>query len=454
MRPGPILLIEDTASLRLYYAATLRSAGHEVTLAANAAEALAAFDHDPPAVVLMDLALPDGDGLELMRGMLKRRPGLPIIIVTANGSIGKTVEAMRAGAHDYLVKPLDEGRLVDAAAHALGLPDQTPDAGQDATRSADRHTLVGRSAAIQAARDQIRAAARSMANVFITGECGTGKELCARAIHDQSARAQGPFVPLNCDAIPREVLETEIFGYGAGSAGRPGAAINADGGTLFLDEVCALDAHMQTRLLGLVRSMTVQAAGAPAPRKVNIRIICATSSDPARAADSGEFNRDLFYRLHVLPIRMPPLRERRDDILDIAAQALSDIARREARQFTAISDGAARALLACPWPGNVRQLVNAIWQSVVMNDGPVLTEAMLPSAIARGAAARPPAPDSGALSLGGLIGRPLADIERLVIERTILTEDGSITRAARVLNVAPSTLYRKIESWSGRSRQD
>lgn len=452
MRPGPILLIEDTASLRLYYAAALRSAGHKVTLAANASEALAAFEHDPPAVVLMDMALPDGDGLDLMRGMLKRRPGLPIIIITANGSIGKAVEAMRAGAHDFLVKPLDEGRLLNAAANALALPDQTPDADQNGTRSADRHTLVGRSAAMQGVRDQIRAAARSMANVFITGECGTGKELCARAIHDQSARAQGPFVPLNCDAIPREVLETEIFGYGDGTAGRPGAAVNADGGTLFLDEVCALGAHMQTRLLGLVRSMTVQAAGAPTPRKVNVRIICASSSDPAQAAESGAFSRDLYYRLHVLPIRMPPLRERHDDILDIAARALTDIARREARQFSAISDGAARAFLACPWPGNVRQLVNVIWQSVVMNDGPVLTETMLPAAIAR-AASPPPAPDTGALSLGGLIGRPLADIERLIIERTILTEDGSITRAARVLNLAPSTLYRKIESWSGRPRQ-
>lgn len=447
-----LLLIEDTASLRLVYAAAIRSAGHDLTLAATSAEGMAAFLQDPPAAVLLDLMLPDGDGLELLRKMRAIRPRVPIIVITANGSIDKAVKAMRAGAHDFLVKPLDERRLLEAArgAMAAGARETVQGYGDETAPEG----FIGQSMAMQQVYGQVRAAARSMASVLITGESGTGKELCARVIHGLSDRATGPFVPVSCGAIPGHILATQVFGYGTGGAtGRLGAAADADGGTLFLDDICEMEPALQVRLLHFLQSMTIRPSGSPEPRDINLRIISASGSDPLDAIRQGRLRADLYYRLHVLAIHMPPLRDRGSDVIAIAQQALVEHACREGRNFTAISDDAARLLQGHAWPGNVRQLLNTIWHCVVMNDGPVLTPSMLPDDIRTMKDARiAPAPAGGGEPINSLIGRSLADIERLIIERTIETQEGSIARAARILEVAPSTLYRKLEGWSDRPR--
>ena len=456
--PPPLLLIEDTPSLQMVYRSVLQTAGYGVLAAGTAADGMRIFKDTSVTTVLLDLMLPDQDGLSLMRDMLALRADTRVIVITANASINRAVEAMRAGAHDFLVKPFDETRFVGAVHNATGVPRPAsrPAAPrpktQDPPPAAD--VFIGSSEVMQRMQDKIRSVAGSMATVFITGESGTGKELCALAIHAGSPRAAGPFIALNCGAIPQDLLESEVFGHMKGSftgaiSDKPGAAAAADGGTLFLDEICEMAPALQTKLLRFLQTSTVQPVGATKPRKVNVRIVCATNRDPAEAVRRGDFREDLFYRLFVVPIHMPPLRERGDDVIEIAEAALRRFAAEEGRQFDGFDAAVIRLFRALNWPGNVRQLLNVIRNIVVLNPGGRVTLEMLPESVQSdgrplGDESRPPPP---ADVFGGLIGRPLAEIERMVIEETIARNDGSVTRAARVLQLSPSTLYRKLENW-------
>jgi DNA-binding NtrC family response regulator len=318
--------------------------------------------------------------------------------------------------------------------------------------------FLGSSDAMQAVYAKIRAVARSMATVFITGESGTGKELCAQAIHDGSARASGPFIALNCGAIPPDLLESEVFGHMKGSftgaiSDKPGAAAAADGGTLFLDEICEMDVGLQTKLLRFLQTSMVQPVGATRPRKVNVRIICATNRDPLEAVKAGRFREDLYYRLYVVPIHMPPLRDRGEDVIEIAEAALARFAAEEHRPFEGLAPEVRALFRRLRWPGNVRQLLNVIRNVVVLNDGGVVTSAMLPPGLVEDAEQGQGASVATALDgprVGDLVGRTLAEAERMVIEATLARVGGSVPKAARMLDVSPSTLYRKMESWGAR----
>jgi DNA-binding NtrC family response regulator len=459
MTSPPLLLIEDTPSLQLVYQSVLRSAGHTVRCADDAASGLAAFRTLAPPVVLLDLMLPDRDGLDLMGELLTLRPETRVIVITANGSINKAVAAMRAGAHEFLVKPFDEQRFLAAIDNALADTRRGGAAAPPPRAAQAPGDFIGSSAPMAEVYAKIRSVARSMATVFITGESGTGKELCAQAVHDLSNRAGAPFVPLNCGAIPTELLESEVFGHVKGAftgaiADKPGAAAAADGGTLFLDEICELDLNLQTKLLRFLQTSTIQPVGATRSRKVNVRIVCATNRDPLQEVRRGRFREDLYYRLHVVPIHMPPLRDRGADVVTLAEAALARFAREEGRQFQSLDPDVKALFQRLGWPGNVRQLLNVMRHVVVLNDGPAVTRAMLPAELLSGPEAprrTAPVPQKSDLPLDGLIGRTLAEIERLVIEETILRHDGSVPKAARMLDVSPSTLYRKMEAWKTRA---
>ncbi|GAA0293891.1 sigma-54-dependent transcriptional regulator [Rhodovulum strictum] len=460
----PLLLIEDTPSLQMVYESVLRGAGHKVVSASTAAEGLDRFRALRPAVVLLDLMLPDRPGQAVLQEILSIAPDTRVIVITANGSINRAVEAMRAGAYEFLLKPFNEQRFLHAVETALA---ERP--GNGAARpspprpgAVPREDFVGSSPQMQAVYARIASVARSMATVFITGESGTGKEICAQAVHAASSRANGPFVPLNCAAIPRDLLESEVFGHAKGAftgalADKPGAAAVADGGTLFLDEICEMDAALQTKLLRFLQTSTIQPIGAPHPRKVNVRIVCATNRDPMDEVRRGRFREDLYYRLHVVPIHLPPLRDRGEDVIEIAESALVRLAAEEGRRFTGLSPEVADLFRRLSWPGNVRQLLNVLRHAVVLHDGPDVTLDMLPAAlqqerdmIQKGSAGPGDEVfrgDARHCALGDLIGRTLAEIEQMVIEETIAREGGSLPRAARVLDVSPSTLYRKRESW-------
>lgn len=463
-RPN-VLLIEDMPSLQLVYKSVLMAAGHSVRVAGTAADGMAQFIETVPDVVLLDLVLPDRDGLDVMQDMLALHPETAVIVITANGSINKAVEAMRAGAHEFLVKPFDEQRFLGAVENAAsdGFSRRSPVpaiARLAAPLPANSSSaFIGSSEAMTRIHAKIRSVARSMATVFITGESGTGKELCALAVHDNSNRAAGPFIALNCGAIPQDLLESEVFGHMKGSftgaiSDKPGAATAADGGTLFLDEICEMAPALQTKLLRFLQTSTVQPVGATRPRKVNVRIVCATNVDPLDAVRRGQFREDLYYRLYVVPIHMPPLRERAEDVVEIAETALSRFAEEEGRRFDGLSPQVRALFRRLPWPGNVRQLLNVIRNVVVLNDGGLVTQAMLPDDLGDtsiqthlSGSARQMAPEP---LLDALIGKTMAEIEQAVIEATLARHGGSVPKAARELDVSPSTLYRKIEGWTKR----
>ncbi len=465
-RPS-VLLVEDTLSLQMVYRSILATAGHRVAVAATAAEGLEQFRTHRPMVVLLDLILPDRDGLEVMQEMQALQPETRVIAITANGSVNRAVEAMRAGAHDFLVKPFDEGKFLSAVQNALAEANpreaSKPSEAAPVTRSRDAGQIaegsgfIGTSDAMKRIHGTINSVARSMATVFITGESGTGKELCALAVHANSNRASGPFIALNCGAIPQDLLESEVFGHMKGSftgaiSDKQGAATAADGGTLFLDEICEMAPALQTKLLRFLQTSTVQPVGATRPRKVNVRIVCATNRDPLDAVRRGHFREDLYYRLYVVPIHMPPLRDRGLDIIEIAEAALTRFAQEEGRDFHGLAPSVRSLMLSHSWPGNVRQLLNVMRNVVVLNPGGWVTPEMLPLGLTDDAPAEDvqirtlPGPET--LTADSLLGLPLAEAERRLIEATLALHGGSIPKAARVLDVSPSTLYRKIEAWA------
>ncbi|TYO91258.1 sigma-54-dependent transcriptional regulator [Oceanicella actignis] len=474
---GPVLLVEDTPSLSMVYETVLRKAGYDVRAALTGADARAEFARGAARVVLLDLILPDADGIDLLREMTRADPGAKVIVITANGSINRAVDAMRGGAFDFLVKPFDDKRLLSAVANAAAAAGGAAEAAAAPPAGSRFHGFVGSSPAMQAVYEKVRSIGRSTATVFVTGESGSGKEVCAQAIHAVSNRASGPFVPLNCGAIPKDLLESEVFGHLRGAftgavADKQGAAAAADGGTLFMDEICELSLDLQAKLLRFLQTSTIQPVGAATPRKVDVRIVCATNRDPAEEVRRGRFREDLFYRLHVVPIHLPPLRERGEDVLEIAQTFLEQFSREEGKRFKRLGEEVRRLFLSHPWPGNVRQLQNAIRHVAVLHDGEEVTPAMLPPEIVSGqaptpvdgaqgwfpatgrapGAAAPAAPPAGPEGLRAharaMVGARLADVEREVIEATIEACGGSVPKAARMLDVSASTLYRKREAWA------
>lgn len=453
-----VLLIEDTPSLQMLYQAALTRAGLRVEVCGTAAEGLSAFGRLRPAVVLLDLNLPDGSGADVMDQMLRVQPQTAVIVITANASINRAVELMRAGAQEFLVKPFDDQRLLAAVHNARSALTHRAPAIPAPDGAGVPAPFIGTSPQMHEVYAKIRSVARSMATVFITGESGTGKELCAEAVHTASPRAARPLVALNCGAIPADLLESEVFGHLRGSFtgainDKIGAAAAADGGTLFLDEICEMDLNLQTKLLRFLQTSTITPVGATKPRKVDVRIVCATNRNPLDEVRAGRFREDLYYRLHVVPIHMPPLRARGDDVIQIAEKLLLDMSREEGRDFRALSPQVRSIFRRLPWPGNVRQLINVLRNVIVLNDGPEVRPEMLPpdldsAATAPAVPGSDPPPDQSAAPLfDQLAGRTLFQIERMVIEAAIARHGGSIPRAALELDVSPSTIYRKREAW-------
>jgi two-component system repressor protein LuxO len=361
---------------------------------------------------------------------------------------------MKAGATDFLPKPIGAKALIERLEAAL--------AGQRGERAArpppatttrdtedkDFAGFIGRSPAMRAAYEQIRRMAPSRAPVFITGESGTGKEVCAEAIHQYSGPPGRPFVAINCSAIPRDLMESEIFGHVRGAftgaaENRAGAAEVANGGTLFLDEVAEMDLSLQAKLLRFVQTGSIRRVGGSELIGVEVRIVCATNRDPFVEVAGGRFRADLFYRLHVLPIHLAPLRARPEDVMPLALAFLARFSAEEGRAFRGFTAEAERQVAACAWPGNVRQLENAVRRTVVLHDGTEVTPEMLPAELTTIAAAQPSAP----VPLAPTEILPYRLQEQRIIETALAAFGGNIGRAAAALEISPSTIYRKRQEW-------
>lgn len=467
-----VLLVEDTVSIAALYCAQLQGAGLNVDHVETGEAAIEALETGRYDVMLLDLQLPDMNGFDVMRDVRQRDASMTVIVVTGQGSVATAVEAMRNGAYDFVVKPVSEERLITTARNALERSSL-----RETVRSLNggvsggQFGFVGQSLAMRAVYRMIESVARSRATVFITGESGTGKEVCAEAIHRSGPRRDKKFIAINCAAIPKDLMESEIFGHVKGAftgavSDRVGAAFQADGGTLFLDEICEMDIGLQSKLLRFLQTGRVQRVGEDRLADVDVRVICATNRNPSEEVAKGRFREDLFYRLHVLPLHLPPLRDREGDVLDIALFLLHKYAGEEGKQFEAFSVEAQEFLLSHQWPGNVRELQNAVRSAVVLNDGQVIGRSMLGGPDSDGAIAPPKvglgatigqkeqgpvgsSEDLKAERITVSLGQTLADAERCIIEATIEACSGSLPKAAKILDVSPSTLYRKRESWDG-----
>ena len=451
-----VLVVEDTPTQAELARILLTGMGHEVRVVAAATPALSTAREWHPDAILLDIELPDFNGFELFKQLRAEGIDSEVIVVTADGSHRALKEAMRLGAWDYIVKPYNKLALatpLDQALKKRGLERRLAKAEETRPASDRFQGFIGASPAMTAVYQVIRSVAASKASVFITGESGTGKELAAEAVHKASPRAGREFVALNCGAIPRDLLESEVFGHVKGAftgatSDRQGAAKLADGGTLFLDEIGEMPLDMQVKLLRFVQTGTYSPVGSSRIERTDVRFVCATNRDPMLEVQAGRFREDLYYRLYVVPIELPPLRERGADVIAIAQHFLAQFSKEEKRKFRGFSPDAEAALLAYSWPGNVRQLQNVVRNVVVLHrEGDWVEAAMLPPPVVRfgglpvGPVQAVAAPSLPAAPLPAALARPLPDpiVDELPPPEPEWVEVAPLAVAERV-RVAPAAL--------------
>jgi|RhiMetdeSRZDD1v2_1073273.scaffolds.fasta_scaffold67538_2 two-component system response regulator GlrR len=385
MTTAQILVVDDEQNLRILIEALLESAGYRVLLASGGEEALAHAAAGEPDLAIVDLRMPGMDGLTLLEHLLRLHPVLPVLMLTAHGTVAQAVEAMQRGAYDFLTKPFDGTDLLTRIAKALEVQRLKREVARLQTLVQDRahfEHIVTCNAKMQQVLHRVKQIASTDTTVCLYGESGTGKELIAKALHLASHRAEAPFVAINCGAIPEGLLENELFGHEKGAftgaeRAKRGLLLQAHSGTLFLDEVGELPALLQVKLLRVLQEREFYAVGAEQPTKVDLRLIAATNRDLGQAVAAGTFRTDLYYRLHVIPIVLPPLRERRDDIPLLAQYFLERYSQALDKEIQGFTPAALQRLLAYAWPGNVRELANVVERAVVLTTRPLMTPDLL-----------------------------------------------------------------------------
>jgi len=440
--PGLVLVVDDEPLLLRSLQRILRSDGHRMVLAESAAEAESTLADPQLDVVLLDLLLGKSSGLELLERLKRERPELEVIVITGNASIDSAVGCIRRGAFDYLAKPFEDAHRVRTtvrkALERRRLVRRNRALEAELRERAGAETLVGRSQGMRTLKRTIGSLRHNESHVLLHGESGTGKELVARAIHAASPRAEGPFVPVDCGSLPESIIESELFGHerGAftGATGSPGLFRVAQGGTLFLDEIGEIAPGVQVKLLRALQEKEIRPVGATRSWPVDLRIIAATHRDLEALVAEGRFRQDLFYRLHVVKIEIPPLRERREDIPLLVHHFLAKH-RASGSSVDGIDDAALERLMGSSWPGNVRELENVIESAMALAPGPRLRPADLPRE-RRLVSAEVVAPLDLPLSLEAY--------ERCALQRALEECGGDATAAARCLGIGRSTLYRKL----------
>jgi DNA-binding NtrC family response regulator len=450
-----ILLVEDKDSLRRVLSLTLANAGYTVTESADARAATQEISRAPHRLVLTDLRMPHGSGLDVLRAARAADPDIPVIVMTAYGSIDEAVQAMKDGAHDFLQKPVDSNHLlliVERALEQARLRTENILLREEWSRRYGFPRIIGESETIKRAVSETQRVSQTEANVLLLGESGTGKELFALAVHHLSPRRDRAFVAINCAAIPETLIENELFGHergaftGAGER-RHGKFELASGGTVFLDEIGEMPLAVQSKLLRVIEEKIVDRIGGRAPIPVDVRVVAATNKDLRQAVEDGEFRRDLFFRLAVFPVEIPPLRERGEDVVLLARHFAAQLGKEMRGREALLSEESVRAIREHSWPGNVRELENAIERACILADSTTLEPADL--GLEKSSATAPEA--FSELDMAGTLAEVADRASRFVERRKIIealrAHEGNKTRAAETLGVSYKTLLTKIKDY-------
>jgi two-component system response regulator HydG len=445
MTPKTILIVDDEQSHRLMLRAHLEGEGFQIVEASDGHEAVDRVTERSLDLVLMDIRMPTMDGIEALKRIKEITAAMPVIMMTAYGSINSAVEALQAGATDYLTKPLDMDELIFKTKKALyyrQLEEENILQKERLGLRFDLSSIIGTSPTMKKLFDTLAMAAPTEATVLLLGESGTGKELVANAVHQNSPRKDKPYVKVNCAALPETLLESELFGHEKGAFTgaidkKKGRFERADGGTLFLDEIGEMSPPTQTKILRVLQEREFEAVGGTKTIKVDVRIIAATNKDLADEVKRGKFREDLYYRLNVVPITIPPLRERTEDIPLLAEHFLRIYSEKNKRNITGFGPGVMDAFIAYSWPGNVRELENIVERTVIMSREDTITLKDLPPVFAgpQGDGDRTPPPTS------------LRDVERETILKTLRQTGGNRTHAAQILGITRKTLQNKIKEY-------
>ncbi len=438
-----VLVVDDDADLAKVLVALLVKEGYACERASSGREALSRIEARPVDAVLTDLRMPDMDGMALLAHVAKRWPQVPVILLTAHGSVPAAVEAMKAGAVDFLLKPFVPEELAFVVRKALAASERARDATPPAPLEGPLD-LAGESRAMRDVLARVRKAAAGSATVLVRGETGTGKELVAKALHEASPRKGGPFIKVNCGALAETLLESELFGHEKGAftgaaTRKPGRVELAHKGTLFLDEIGDVSAGTQVKVLRVLQEREIERVGGSQTIKVDVRFVAATHRDLEAMVAAGQFREDLFFRLNVVPIHLPPLRERPGDVERLAASFCMAFGRDNGRPRITLDDGAIQRLAAQPWPGNVRQLQNLIERLVVLAESDVIAAADVDREIGRAPLTSPPTGGDGAS-----LPAQLRSAEKEALTAALARTRGNKTQAARLLGVSLRTLYNKL----------
>ncbi len=445
------LVVDDEENIRLVLRTLLKKHGYEVATAGSAEEALEVLEGEPADFVLADVRMPGMSGIELCAELERRGFGGTVIVMSAFGSVDLAIEAMKAGAYDYVSKPFKQDEVLLAlrkAEERESLRRENARLKEEARERARLGGMVGASEPMQRIFRMIEKVAGYTTTVLVRGESGTGKELVARALHDRSERAEGPFVPVNCGAIPEALLESELFGHARGAftdahRDKKGLFEVADGGTLFLDELGELPLALQVKLLRALQESTIRPLGATQDKKVDVRVVAATVRDLEEEVDEGRFREDLYYRLDVLQIVVPPLRERKEDIPLLVERFLEKNNAKLGTAVTGLGDDARKVILGYPWPGNVRELENVIERAVVLAEGSVIGRDDLPPKLLD-----PVDPTKIVLSSDELsIKKMQRFMEKTLIARALERTEGNRTQAAKLLELSHRALLYKIKDY-------
>ncbi|MFO0875783.1 MAG: sigma-54 dependent transcriptional regulator [Gemmataceae bacterium] len=460
-----VLLADDDADVLRVMTYHLQTWNYRVLGVPDRDTLLHQLERETPGVLLLDLQLGATDGLQLLPQILQRWPGLPVVMLTAHGSIDSAVTAIKQGAFDFLTKPPDLARMQMVLRHATerkGLSERIRKLEELVEEPSGSARMWGESQAMRQLHGLLQSVAPTDATVLVLGESGTGKELVARAIHEMSTRARGPFVAVNMAALPRELAESTLFGHEKGSftgavQAQLGCCEAAEGGTLFLDEIGEMDMALQAKLLRFLQERTINRVGSTRPRVVNVRVVAATNRDLLQQVTRGNFREDLYYRLNVVPVHLPPLRDRREDVPLLATRFLHRLAVKYQKPATGFSPEAMTLLERYDWPGNVRQLENLIERLVILCQETQIPVTLLPAEIRKPTPARPEGADTvPVIELPPLAAgsrseeaplRPIDEMEKNAIREALKQSGGNVREAARLLGLGQATVYRKIKRY-------